>query len=63
MCFAELTEAALADAILTFERAAYRFEPAALRARAEEFDLPVFRRRIADYVDLRWGEFLARRAC
>jgi len=61
--FAEQTEAALADAILTFERAAHRFEPAALRARAGQFDLPVFRRRIADYVDLRWGEFLARRAC
>jgi len=61
--FTEQTEAALADAILTFERAAHRFEPVALRARAEEFDLPVFRRRIADYVDLRWGEFLARRAC
>jgi glycosyltransferase involved in cell wall biosynthesis len=57
------TEQALADAILRFEAAEPRFDPAALRARAAEFDVGVFRRRLRDYLDGRWGEFLARRAC
>jgi len=61
--FAEQTAGALADAIGRFEAEARRFEPAALRAHAEQFDRPIFRRRVAEYVDGRWGEFLARRAC
>jgi len=61
--FGEQTAGALADAIGRFEAEARRFEPAALRARAQQFDRPIFRRRVAEYVDGRWGEFLARRAC
>ena len=57
------TEERMAGAIREFEAAADRFDPAALRARALEFDTAVFRRRIRDYLDGRWGEFLARRAC
>jgi len=61
--FGEQTAGALADAIGRFEAEARRFEPAALRARAQQFDRPIFRRRVAEYVDGRWAEFLARRAC
>ena len=61
--FGEQTAGALADAIGRFEEEARRFEPAALRARAQQFDRPIFRRRVAEYVDGRWAEFLARRAC
>ena len=61
--FGEQTTGALADAIGRFEAEARRFEPAALRARAQQFDRPIFRRRVAEYVDGRWAEFLARRAC
>ncbi len=57
------TEDALVAAIRRFEAAAHRFDPAALRARATAFDTAVFRRRVRDYLDGRWGEFLARRAC
>ena len=38
------------DALMTLERNAHRFEPKALRARAEAFDRPLFRDRIAAYV-------------
>jgi len=61
--FTEQTEGALADAILAFEAAATRFDPAALRARAARFDRPVFRDRLRDYVEGRWQDFQARRAC
>ena len=61
--FTEQTEGALADAILAFEAAATRFDPAALRARAVRFDRPVFRDRLRDYVEGRWQDFQARRAC
>jgi glycosyltransferase involved in cell wall biosynthesis len=61
--FYEQTVAAMADAMVRFEAASHRFEPAALRARAAQFDRPIFRRRIADYVEGCWSEFLARRAC
>jgi len=61
--FTEQTEGALADAILAFEAAAARFDPAALRARAVRFDRPVFRDRLRDYVEGRWQDFQARRAC
>ena len=57
------TEDAVARAIVEFESAAHRFEPAALRARAAEFDTAIFRRRLRDYLDGRFREFLARRAC
>ena len=61
--FTEQTEGALADAILAFEAAATHFDPAALRARAARFDRPVFRDRLRDYVEGRWQDFQARRAC
>jgi glycosyltransferase involved in cell wall biosynthesis len=55
--FAEQTEAALAEAIVRYERLDARFAPKALRARAERFDRPVFQARIAEYVARRWNEF------
>jgi len=61
--FEEQTEAAMTKAILDFEAAEQRFDPAALRARAAEFDTAMFRRRVREYLDGRWGEFQARRAC
>jgi len=61
--FEEQTEDALVRAILEFEAVEHRFEPAALRARAAEFDTAVFRRRLRDYLDGRFGEFQAPRAC
>jgi glycosyltransferase involved in cell wall biosynthesis len=61
--FQEQTEDALARAIVDFEAAEHRFDPAALRARAAEFDIEVFRRRLREYLDGRWSEFRARRAC
>ena len=61
--FHEQTERALADAMLRFEAAAGRFDPAALRARAARFDRPVFRERLRTYVESRWLEFCERRAC
>jgi len=61
--FGAQTVDALVEAIRTYERAAHRFEPAALRARALEFDRPVFKARLAAYVDAAWHEFRARQAC
>ena len=61
--FDEQSEDALTQAILEFEAAEHRFDPAALRARALEFDTAVFRRRLREYLDGRWAEFQARRAC
>jgi len=61
--FHEQTAEALIDGIRTFEAAAGRFEPKALRARAEQFDRPVFARRLFAYIDARWQEFRARLAC
>jgi glycosyltransferase involved in cell wall biosynthesis len=61
--FEEQTADAMTKAILDFEAAEHRFDPAALRARALEFDTAVFRRRVREYLDGRWGEFQARRAC
>jgi glycosyltransferase involved in cell wall biosynthesis len=51
------TPDALADAIVTFERVADRFDPKALRARAEQFDRPVFVARVREYVRRRWEAF------
>jgi glycosyltransferase involved in cell wall biosynthesis len=52
---------ALAAAIERFEAAerACRFEPAALRARAERFDRPRFAEHLREYVDRRWHEHVA----
>ncbi|OLD76947.1 MAG: glycosyl transferase family 1 [Candidatus Rokubacteria bacterium 13_1_20CM_4_70_14] len=61
--FREQTVEALTAAIRAFEAAADRFDPEALRARAREFDRPVFKRRFSEYVDARWREFRARQAC
>jgi glycosyltransferase involved in cell wall biosynthesis len=61
--FREQTAAALADAMAAFEAAADRFAPAALRAHAARFDRPLFRERLREYVEERWLEFQARRAC
>lgn len=57
------TADALVAAIRTFEAAEARFEPKALRARAEQFDRPVFKRRLFEWIDAQWREFHARRAC
>ena len=48
--FREQTVDALVAAMETFERSEGRFEPKALRARAETFDRPLFRERIAAYL-------------
>jgi glycosyltransferase involved in cell wall biosynthesis len=61
--FREQTVESLAAAMRTFEAAAARFEPRALRARAARFDRPIFARRVREWVDARWGEAQARRAC
>jgi glycosyltransferase involved in cell wall biosynthesis len=53
--FREQTADALAGAIATFEAAAHRFEPKALRAHAAQFDRPRFAQRIRDWVDDRWA--------
>jgi glycosyltransferase involved in cell wall biosynthesis len=54
---------ALTEAITRFEAAAGRFHPAALRARAARFDRPIFARHVQAYVEDRFREFQARRAC
>jgi glycosyltransferase involved in cell wall biosynthesis len=61
--FDEASVDALARAILTFEGAADRFDPKALRARAETFDRPLFKQQLHDYIEARWHEFGVRRAC
>jgi glycosyltransferase involved in cell wall biosynthesis len=61
--FAEPTVESLAGAIRTFETAAHRFDPRALRARAARFDRPIFAERVREYVERRWRELAAGRAC
>jgi glycosyltransferase involved in cell wall biosynthesis len=61
--FTEQTVDALAGAMTTFEAAAHRFEPRALRMRAAAFDRPIFTRRIAEWVESRWAQARARSAC
>lgn len=61
--FAEPTAEAVAAAMITFETAAARFDPPALRARATRFDRPRFARRVREFVENRWGAFAGRRAC
>ncbi len=58
--FAEQTVEALVEAIRRFEASAHRFEPKALRARAEAFDRPLFKERIARWIDAALAEA---RAC
>lgn len=50
LLFHEQTVDALVDALATFERQEHRFEPKALRTRAEAFDRPLFRARVAAYL-------------
>jgi glycosyltransferase involved in cell wall biosynthesis len=57
------TEDALAGAMRVFETHEHRFRPDALRARAALFDRPVFRERLREYLDARYGEFVRTRAC
>ncbi|HBH04908.1 MAG: hypothetical protein A2X36_04985 [Elusimicrobia bacterium GWA2_69_24] len=48
--FAEQTVESLVDAIRRFEAVEDRFDPKALRARAERFDRPIFRQRLGDWI-------------
>ena len=61
--FTEQSVDALVDAMLRFERARDRFDPKALRARAERFDRPIFKQRLAQWIERRWNEHQTRRAC
>jgi glycosyltransferase involved in cell wall biosynthesis len=61
--FEEQTVDALVEAMARFERTAARFDTKALRARAESFDRPVFKRRLGEYITARWSERGARSAC
>jgi hypothetical protein len=61
--FQAQTVDALVGAIRAYEAAAHRFDAEALRARARAFDRPVFKARLAAYVDAAWHEFRARLAC
>jgi len=60
--FEEQTVEAVVAAMKTFEAAAHRFEPAALRAHAAAFDRPRFAREIGEWVGSRWAAKTAR-AC
>jgi glycosyltransferase involved in cell wall biosynthesis len=51
--FERQTEDGLADAMLKLEAAVGRFAPKALRARAEAFDRPRFKERVAAYLEAR----------
>jgi glycosyltransferase involved in cell wall biosynthesis len=57
--FATQTVDALAEAIERFETLQHRFDPAALRARAEAFDRPTFAARVREYVERRVHEHRA----
>jgi glycosyltransferase involved in cell wall biosynthesis len=61
--FGEQTVDAMVAAMRTFEAAESRFDPRALRARAEMFDRTRFKERVSDYMAARWAEFAANRAC
>jgi len=54
--FDHQTVEALVDAIRRFESGQYRFEPKALRLRAEAFDRPLFKERIHAYLTARLAE-------
>lgn len=55
--FESQTVDALVDALRRFEADRSCFDPKALRARAEAFDRPIFKERIAAYIERRWEEF------
>jgi glycosyltransferase involved in cell wall biosynthesis len=55
--FEPQTADALVDAIRRFEADPSRFDPKALRARAEAFDRPIFKERVARYIVRRLEEF------
>jgi glycosyltransferase involved in cell wall biosynthesis len=61
--FEEQSVDALVAAMTRFEAVADRFDAKALRARAESFDRPVFKQKLADYIAARWNERRARTAC
>ena len=61
--FPEQSVDALERAILTFEGAAEQFDPKDLRARAEAFDRPLFKQRLAEYIGRRWTEHREGRSC
>jgi glycosyltransferase involved in cell wall biosynthesis len=61
--FEAQTVEAVVAAIRTFEAREDRFDPKALRARAELFDRPVFKQRLFDWIGARWREFGGRQAC
>jgi hypothetical protein len=48
--FHDQTVGAVVEAMTTLERSEHRFDAKALRARAEGFDRPLFRERIATYL-------------
>ncbi len=54
--FEQQTVEAVIDAIRRFEAAPERFEPKALRRRAEAFDRPLFRERMQGYLDAVMGQ-------
>jgi glycosyltransferase involved in cell wall biosynthesis len=54
--FARQTVDDLVEAIREFEEDPGRFEPKALRRRAEVFDRPIFKERIRSYLDGRLAE-------
>ncbi|HEU5322735.1 MAG TPA: glycosyltransferase, partial [Methylomirabilota bacterium] len=61
--FREQTVDALVQALRVFEAAAPRFHAKALRARAEQFDRPLFAARLREHVERRWAEAAEGRAC
>jgi glycosyltransferase involved in cell wall biosynthesis len=61
--FSKPTVESLIGAVRSFEKAAHRFEPAALRARAARFDRPLFAERVREYVERRWRAFAGDGAC
>jgi glycosyltransferase involved in cell wall biosynthesis len=54
--FERQTAESLAAAIRLFESGSVRFEPKALRRRAEAFDRPLFMERMESYLASRWQE-------
>jgi len=54
--FPEQTVESLVQAVTRFEREAHRFSAKSLRARAEQFDRPRFKERIANYIEDRLAE-------
>lgn len=55
--FDEQTVESLSDAISRFEANAHRFDPTCLRARATQFDRPLFARRLSAWIEARWAAF------